>query len=76
MLTITTWENGARGAHVQRVYEMEDQEGRLRVSIKSDWILIDPVTRKILRPALYRKAYRNVSQGDRLSGAPQDCSAS
>ena len=48
-----TWENGARGAHVQRVYEMEDQEGRLRVSIKSDWILIDPVTRKILRPSAF-----------------------
>lgn len=53
VLTITTWENGARGAHVQRVYEMEDQEGRLRVSIKSDWILIDPVTRKILRPSAF-----------------------
>ena len=26
VLTITTWENGARGAHVQRVYEMEDQD--------------------------------------------------
>ena len=38
---------------MQRVYEMEDQEGRLRVSIKSDWILIDPVTRKILRPSAF-----------------------
>ena len=50
VMDITTWENGAKGAHMQRVYEMRDQAGRLRVSIKSDWILVDPETRKILRP--------------------------
>lgn len=50
VLTITTWENGARGAHMQRVYEMTDQTGQLCVSAKSDWILVDPETRKILRP--------------------------
>ena len=53
VLTVTTWENGVRGAHMQRVYEMADQTGRLRVSGKSDWILVDPVTRKILRPASF-----------------------
>ncbi len=53
VLTITTWENGARGAHMQRVFEMADQTGRLCVSAKSDWILVDPVTRKILRPASF-----------------------
>lgn len=50
VLDITTWENGARGAHMQRVFEMRDQTGRLCVSAKSDWILVDPLTRKILRP--------------------------
>lgn len=53
VLTITTWEDGARGAHVQRVYEMDDQTGRTRVSIRSEWILVDPVTRKILRPSAF-----------------------
>ena len=53
VLTITTWENGAKGAHLQRVYEMRDQAGRLRVSVKSDWILVDPVSRRILRPAAF-----------------------
>lgn len=53
VLTITTWEDGARGAHVQRVYEMADEKGRLRVSVKSDWILVDPLTRKILRPSAF-----------------------
>lgn len=53
VLTITTWENGAKGAHMQRVYEMTDQTGRLWVSGKSDWILVDPICRKILRPASF-----------------------
>lgn len=50
VLDVTTWENGVKGAHMQRVYEMVDQEGRLCVSAKSDWILVNPQTRKILRP--------------------------
>lgn len=53
VLDITTWENGARGAHMQRVFEMKDQAGRLRVSMKSDWILVDPLTRKIMRPSTF-----------------------
>ena len=53
VLTITTWENGAKAAHMQRVFEMADQTGRLCISAKSDWILVDPITRKILRPASF-----------------------
>ena len=53
VLTITTWENGSKGAHMRRVYEMADEAGRLRVSMKSEWILVDPVTRKILRPSSF-----------------------
>lgn len=53
LLDITTWENGARGAHMQRVFEMRNQEGELCISAKSDWILVDPVTRKILRPSSF-----------------------
>lgn len=41
------------GAHMQRVFEMADQTGRLCVSVKSEWILVDPLTRKILRPASF-----------------------
>ena len=53
LLDITTWENGARGAHMQRVFEMRDQAGQLCISAKSDWILVDPITRKILRPSSF-----------------------
>lgn len=50
ILTVQTWENGAKGAHMQRVFQMHDQEGRLCVSARSDWVLVDPVTHKITRP--------------------------
>ena len=53
LLDLTTWENGARGAHMQRVFEMRDQAGRLCISAKTDWILVDPITRKILRPSSF-----------------------
>ena len=53
VLTIRTWEDGVKGAHMRRVYEMEDADGKVCVSAKSDWILVDPETRKILRPAAF-----------------------
>ena len=53
VLDITTWENGVKGAHMRRNYEMADGTGRARVSARTDWILVDPVTRKILRPSAF-----------------------
>lgn len=53
VLDITTWEAGAKAAHMRRNYEMRDQQGRLRVSARTDWILVDPETRKILRPSAF-----------------------
>ena len=49
---VTTWEDGVKGAHMQRVYEIADSEG-VMVSIRSDWILVDPVTRRIMRPGTF-----------------------
>ena len=53
VLDIATYENGVKGAHMQRVYEMKDQTGEVRVSVKSDWILVNPTTRKIMRPSAF-----------------------
>ena len=53
VLTINTWENGAKGAQVQRVFQMLDAEGRLCISAKSDWVLADPNTHKMLRPSAF-----------------------
>lgn len=67
LLDITTWEDGAKGAHMRRYYEMRDQEGRVRAAARTDWILVDPVTRKILRPASFTA--RRPMESDR----PLDC---
>lgn len=53
VLDITTWEAGPRAAHMRRNYEMKDRQGRVRVSARTDWILVDPETRKILRPSAF-----------------------
>ena len=53
VLDITTWEAGIKGAHMGRNYEMKDRQGRLRVSARTDWILVDPETRKIMRPSAF-----------------------
>ena len=53
VLDIHTWEDGAKGAHMRRVYEMRDRAGELCVSVKSDWILVDPETRRIMRPSSF-----------------------
>lgn len=67
VLDVTTWEAGAKAAHMRRYYEMKDQAGRLRVSAKTDWILVDPVTRKILRPSAF------TAKPILGSGRPLDC---
>lgn len=66
-MDISTWENGTKGAHMQRFYEMRDPAGTVRVAIKSDWILVDPQTRHILRPASFTA--RPIHTSDR----PIDC---
>ena len=53
VLTITTWENGAKAAHMQRVFEMADQTGQLCVSARSDWTIVNPHTHKLLRPSAF-----------------------
>ena len=50
VLAVTTWEDGVRAAHMRRVYEMADETGAVCVSAKSEWVLVDPAQRKILRP--------------------------
>ncbi|MEG1593688.1 MAG: thioesterase [Oscillibacter sp.] len=52
-LTVTTWENGCGRAHVQRVFEWTDAAETLCVSARSEWILVNPETRKILRPSAF-----------------------
>ena len=53
VLTVDTWEDGVRGPHFRRVYKMFDDAGNVLVSAKSDWLLVDPVSRKIERPSAF-----------------------
>lgn len=53
VLTVATWEDGIHGAHMRRVYEMTDEGGNVCVSAKSEWILVDPAERRILRPSSF-----------------------
>ncbi len=69
VLDITTWENGAKAAHMRRAYEMRDQRGRARISARTDWILVDPITRKILRPSAFRA--KPVMDSDRVLDCPE-----
>ena len=69
VLDITTWEAGAKAAHMRRYYEMADQAGHVRVAARTDWILVDPVTRKILRPSAFQS--KPLMSSDRTPDCPE-----
>ena len=52
-LTITTWEDGAKAAHTRRSYRFCDGKGEPCIWGRSEWILVDPESRKILRPSSF-----------------------
>lgn len=54
VLEIHTWERGIKGPHMQRSYRIQDEAGEVCVSIKSEWILVDPESRRIKRPSEFR----------------------
>ena len=68
-VTISTWENGVRGAHMCRDYELLSEDGAPCVSGKSEWILVDPLDRRILRPSAF------TGKDLTASGRSADCPA-
>ena len=48
---LSTWERGAKGPYFHRDYEMRDEKGALLAAGTSQWLLVDPLSREILRPA-------------------------
>jgi len=52
-VTLSTWEAGVQIAHMRRDYEFTSQDGAPWLSGKSEWILVDPVSRRILRPSAF-----------------------
>jgi len=54
VLTLSTWETGITGPCVDRYCEGVDSQGRVRVSSKAEWLIVDPEARKILRPSEFK----------------------
>jgi acyl-ACP thioesterase len=53
-LSAITWEDGIHGAHMNRCFAIKDEAGSLRAAGRSEWILVNPETRKILRPGQFQ----------------------
>lgn len=49
----STWEQGIKGSQFLRDFEFFDKDGALLVSASTTWLLVDPVSRKILRPSAF-----------------------
>jgi len=49
-VTVTTWEHGIKAAQFIRAFELFDQQGEKIISAMTTWLLVDPSSRKILRP--------------------------
>lgn len=66
-IVASTWECGTKGPFFNRDYEIKCESGELLLAGTSQWLLVDPVSREILRPASFA--------GGLLSGDPRraDC---
>lgn len=49
-IVVSTWEHGIKGSQFLRDFEYFSKEGELLVSASTAWLLVNPVSRKILRP--------------------------
>ncbi|MEG2596801.1 MAG: thioesterase [Oscillospiraceae bacterium] len=49
-ITVSTWERGSQGAFFKRDFEIFDTQKKKIISAVTDWILVNPITRQIIRP--------------------------
>lgn len=49
-VALTTWHKGREGIMSLRDYELTDTQGNILIAATSSWLIIDPKTRKMLRP--------------------------
>lgn len=52
-LFAATWEREIKGASYIRAFEIKDVSGEMLIQGESVWILVNPVTRRILKPTSY-----------------------
>ena len=73
-VTIKTWERCAKGPEMIRDYQLHDEKGNAIVSIVSSWVLVNPKSRKILRPSKFTlKDLNAINVTDRKINC-EDCS--
>lgn len=68
-VTLSTWEDGVKAVHMRRNYEFLREDGSPFVSGRSEWILVDPVSRRILRPSQFTG--KPLTSSDRPLDAPE-----
>ncbi len=52
-ITLSTWEQGKKGSQFLRHFELFDEKGEKIISAATAWLLVNPQTRKILRPEVF-----------------------
>lgn len=52
-LTVTTWEEAPQGLQLYRAYEVTTRDGERLVSGLSTWLVVNPDTRRILKPSAF-----------------------
>lgn len=66
---ISTWEQKISGVFFFRDYELLDEAGNIIISSVSNWILVDPATREVLRPDAF--AGEKPADSDQAADCPQ-----
>ena len=80
-LIFTTWERQIKGPRYFRDFEIYDKEGALVISASTTWLLVNPITRQILRPAAcdfhrtcIRRGFRMFFRREGLEKTQNKCS--
>lgn len=61
-ITVSTWEQGVKSAQFIRAFELFDEQGEMIISAVTTWLLVNPKTRKILRPEVFARKMTAVSE--------------
>ena len=52
-VTVSTWERGNKGASFLRDFEIFDISGKKLIDARTEWILVNPDSRQIIRPSSF-----------------------
>ncbi len=60
-VTFATWEHGIEGPMFYRYFEITDESGAVIADANTAWVLVDPVSRRILRPSVFDGEFKIVA---------------